>query len=351
MVITFLSATSQAPVGGLVAIYGFANSLSRRGHEVHLVHVNAGGGDLGGADEIAWARFEPEVRHHFPPDESPEHLPDADFVFGFGGEYPSRCGLPLFLVQGYGALAKPIEDVLMSGPFPKLCIASWLVDKCRELEVAEAQAIHVPLGLDHEKYRIVTPVAERPSQVAMAYGAHPLKGSERGLDALARVKRRLPEVEAVVFGALEPEHVIPAGVTYLSAPSQATIVERIYNRSRVFLSSSVREGLGLPGLEAMACGCAVVTTDSGGSREYAFDGETAVVAAPGTAPHLAAAVVRLLTDGAERQRLADAGERFARRFDWDRSGALVEEFLGAYRADPPAFQATAPAWREYHGRF
>ena len=112
-------------------------------------------------------------------------------MFGFGGEYPRECGLPLYLVQGYRAVSKTIEDVLLSGPYPKLCVARWLVEICRELGVPDTQAVHMPVGLDHSKYRAITRIKNRPAQVAMAYNSHPLKRAQLGLDALARVKRRL----------------------------------------------------------------------------------------------------------------------------------------------------------------
>ena len=64
----------------------------------------------------------------------------------------------------------------------------------------------LPYGLKHEKYRVVSPLGDRPAQVAMAYNSHPTKGAGRGLKALALVKERVPGAEIVVFGASEPAH-------------------------------------------------------------------------------------------------------------------------------------------------
>lgn len=46
----------------------------------------------------------------------------------------------------------------------------------------------------------------------------------------------------------------------------------------------------------MACGVPVVTTDSGGIRDYAINEETALVVSPRKPEELAAAVIRLLKD-------------------------------------------------------
>jgi glycosyltransferase involved in cell wall biosynthesis len=71
-------------------------------------------------------------------------------------------------------------------------------------------------------------------------------------------------------------------------------------------------------VEAMACGCALVTTANGGSADYAVDGETALVCGPDT-EKLAEAVVRLVTDDDLRVRIAENGCRFVERFRWGAS--------------------------------
>ena len=57
MVITFLVPTAPRPQGGIMAIYEFANALARLGHEVNLVHLNSGGGEMSSPDEITWCEL------------------------------------------------------------------------------------------------------------------------------------------------------------------------------------------------------------------------------------------------------------------------------------------------------
>jgi hypothetical protein len=66
-----------------------------------------------------------------------------------------------------------------------------------------------------------------------------------------------------------------------------------YCRARVFVHGSWYEGFGLPGLEALACGVPLVTTDSGGPRDYAFHEETALVVPPRDPRAMADAIKRL----------------------------------------------------------
>ena len=87
----------------------------------------------------------------------------------------------------------------------------------------------------------------------------------------------------------------------------------------------------MPSMEAMACGAALVTFDNGGSRDYASDGVTALVAPHRDVSALAACLERMVADGALRERLAAQGREFVTRsFDWERATARLEEILAAY---------------------
>ena len=343
MILSFVAATGRQPVGGSVAVYELANGLRRRGHEVHVVHRDFQGERVDAPEEITWCTFEPGVVHHFPPAFGPDVLPDADITFHFDPALPARCGLPVILVQGTMIGRRKQEQRMLVTPCPKLCVARWLVDLGLRLGIPQDQLVHVPCGLRHDKYRVVSPVRGRAPQVAMLYHRHPLKGAGAGIAALELARERVPAVRAVLFGTMAPTHALPSWADFRLSPPQRTLVEEIYNGSGIFLSPSIEEGFGLPALEAMACGAALVATDNGGSAEYAFDGETALVAPPGDAAALAERVVRLLDDDDLRVRLATAGGELARTFTWDASAERLERFLERYRADPDNYRWARPA--------
>ena len=48
-------------------------------------------------------------------------------------------------------------------------------------------------------------------------------------------------------------------------------------------------------------------------------------------------MIALLEDDDRRVAIATAGRRYVQRFDWDRTGELLEEFLERYIADPAAY--------------
>jgi glycosyltransferase involved in cell wall biosynthesis len=218
-------------------------------------------------------------------------------------------------------------------------VASWLVDVGIRHGAPPEQLWYVPLGIDHGTFAVQTAQDRRDYDVAMLFHPHREKGFAVGLEALVDLRRRMPELRAIVFGIDPPTFPLADWVGFLRAPDHATLARGVYNRSRIFLQPSYHEGFGYTAVEGMACGCALVTTDNGGSRDYAVDGGTALVVPPGDAPALAAAAERLLRDHTERARLAEAGaELVRRRFHWDTTAVLLEPRLEAYVADPGRYQ-------------
>ncbi len=167
----------------------------------------------------------------------------------------------------------------------------------------------------------------------------PHKGQKFLIEAMAAVRRRVPDAQLVIFGegelraSLETQirerdlqkHVVLAGFRedVLSLTKSATL----------FVMSSVTEGLGSTVLDAMAMGHAVVGTRAGGIPEAVDDGVTGLLVPPGDADALAEALIALLGDPVRRRRMGDAGRaRVRAEFGVDR---LVDGTLGVYRGLTP----------------
>ena len=90
MKVTFACPSGPRPVGGVTVLYEFANALSRRGHDVHLVHAPFFGFAIESLSDLGWFDFEPGIVHHVVRSPSPE-FPEADIVFATGA--PRGAGL------------------------------------------------------------------------------------------------------------------------------------------------------------------------------------------------------------------------------------------------------------------
>ncbi len=89
---------------------------------------------------------------------------------------------------------------------------------------------------------------------------------------------------------------------------------------------SLYEGFGLPVLEAMACGCPVITSARGGLAEAA--GDAAQLVDPLSVEDISVAMQSLLTDSNCRARLIERGRLHAARFTWRRA---AEQSVEVYR--------------------
>jgi glycosyltransferase involved in cell wall biosynthesis len=81
-----------------------------------------------------------------------------------------------------------------------------------------------------------------------------------------------------------------------------------------FMFPSLHEGFGLPVLEAQACGCPVITSNTSSLPEVA--GDAALLVAPQDATAIAVAMERIALTPKLREALVERGLANARRFSW-----------------------------------
>ena len=105
-----------------------------------------------------------------------------------------------------------------------------------------------------------------------------------------------------------------------------TWIPALYAGSVALVAPSWYEGFGLPVLEAMACGAAVITSDRGSLPEVA--GDNAILVPPGDIGELAGSMERLLDDSALRTNLIRRGREHAATFSWR---TAAEAHVALYR--------------------
>jgi glycosyltransferase involved in cell wall biosynthesis len=344
---------AERPVGGYLVVFRYANELTRRGHEVAVVHAKSplvphGFRERGkakyrfirerrriGDGRPDWVDLDPAVRVGVVQEISGSRIPDADAIFATACTtaravyaLDARKGTKLYLVQHYEdwQCGQQEVDATWRLPMHKVVSSRWL----EEIGIGLGEAgrlTHVPYGVEHEVFRMgVEPGERNPRRVGMLAHLQPDKGKSYGIEELDLVRRQEPKLEAVVFGARGRPDELPGWMEYVENPPRAELAA-LYNTLSVFLHTSITEGWGLTGAEAMACGCALVASDSGGIRDYAIDGETALLVPPRDATELATRLIELIDDVPLRQRLALNGRELIHSFTWERASDRLDALI------------------------
>jgi len=155
---------------------------------------------------------------------------------------------------------------------------------------------------------------------------YPAKQEERRILDLMATSTPDLHVDSVV----DPAQIIAARSLRGQVVALPVIGDRelaaLYSRATLLLFPSLAEGFGWPVLEAMACGCRVVT--SGRAPMTEVGGDVATYIDPEN-PTTAAAVVQavLAEPDAERRRRVDDGLSRASKFN---SGAMAHAYLSVY---------------------
>ena len=157
--------------------------------------------------------------------------------------------------------------------------------------------------------------------------------TRKNLAALAvawpAIRAQVPDVELVLCGSPHPTRdrlfAGLGGVHLMGHLARDAQIELI-RAATVVVVPSTYEGFGLPALEAMAAGTAVVAARCAALPEVC--GDAALLCAPDAAA-LATAIVAVLGHDGLRQRLEGDGQRHAAGFTWDRSARRHAEIFQA----------------------
>lgn len=338
MRITFLCPHLRI-AGGVRAILIHADRLARRGHDVTLL-VPAR------RALTAWwrnrAHRPPEwmpglrARVRWVPEWSAARVPEGDAVVAtswqsveaVAGVAPA-AGRKFYFIQHFESLyhgEAARVDATYRVPLRKIVISTWLADIMAERFDTPAAVIVTPV--DGALFRPVPVEDDGKLRVLMLFHEYPWKGVADGLEAFDRLRARHPNAALVGFGVKPPPRKLPFDEFHANLPQER--LAWLYSRCPIYLCPSWDEGLGMPAMEAMACGAAVCTYDNGGCRDYAIDGRTAVVAPRRDVDALAWGLARLVEDAELRRRIGRSGQEFVRtQFDWERATARLESLLAA----------------------
>ena len=196
-----------------------------------------------------------------------------------------------------------------------VAINDYAIRQYRGRTDARFHRINIPIG---EVFFTTPPSEPDPHSVLMVEGMNERKDPVTMLQAIARVRERIPDVRLDIAGRL------PAGpygetvrqtiadlevgdcVAFVGLVNQPELAE-LYASHAMLALSSRQETSPCVIAEAMAGRRSVVATDVGGVSEMVLEGETGYVVPAGDAPALAERIEAVLADPLTARRLGERG--------------------------------------------
>ncbi|HUF35761.1 MAG TPA: glycosyltransferase family 4 protein [Gemmatimonadales bacterium] len=247
------------------------------------------------------------------------------------------------------ALKRRTARALLTSAAVLVANSQWTRDRCvtllgeLDVEPAADQVRVVPLGADHEFFRPGIDTAAVRRRHGLGDGRWLLsvarltrhKGIDTALRALSRLLPEHPDLHYAVVGSGEEREALEAEARALGLAERVRFLAEVpdqdlpglYNAAEIYLGVSRLmeqrvEGFGISIAEASACGVPVVAGRSGGIPEAVRDGETGLLVNAEDPDAVAAALHRLLGDGALRRRLGRGGRRAVEEYyNWNRVAA------------------------------
>jgi glycosyltransferase involved in cell wall biosynthesis len=311
----------RSPIGGYKVAYQKANFLAKRGNSVAIFHMRIGRDGQAGRPREAfiaaayligrrrrpkWFDLTRKVKVRNYGNLRERHIPRCDIVIATSvrtADLVSRLTVNkckgIYLIQHFEDFTVPADEVLRTWRLPmrRVVVSKWLQTIASENGLTTTL---IENGVDTDYFRPGAPTRDRTSSVLAMVSNQAWKRTDL-VEALMRATaEERPEVTLRTFGTCPRPVGLPDTAVHFENPTRDQLIE-LYRDAQVFVCSSDFEGFGLPALEAMACGCAVVSTQNGGVP--AFAGDAAIYVERGDSGKLIAAVNRLLDDSGLRARL------------------------------------------------
>ncbi len=202
-------------------------------------------------------------------------------------------------------------------------------DLTKYLRIPQDRISVVYNGVDHNIFKPYNIKLLDKPYVLYIGSERPRKNLGRLFEAFAKLKGEFPELKLVKIGIpgrserFREDTMKKLGrlgiirdVIFVDYASELTLAH-YYSSAALLAYPSFYEGFGLPPLEAMACGCPVVTSNVSSLPEVV--GEAGIMANPYDTDSLAQAMRQVLTDDKLRDDMVRKGVEQAKRFSWEKT--------------------------------
>lgn len=260
-----------------------------------------------------------------------------------------------FLRMIYG---RHVAKVLARRQDRILTVSEFTASDIEEFFGIPREKIHITFnGLDHERFHPSLSNRDQGGRenyfLYVSRLEHPAKNHVRLIEAFNRFKENTGSDWRLVLAGGDwhgSETIKTAAVDSLHSSSIELPgfipdheLANLYQRAGAMVYPSLFEGFGLPPVEAMACGCPVISSDRGSLLEVT--GGAALLVDPTSISEIEQAMCRFASDSTLREDLSQRGINWAQRFDWNQTAKTTLNVFQRSVSPPIGGIEDAPAQR------
>ena len=181
--------------------------------------------------------------------------------------------------KGYYFVQHSEDDTSYSGELSRYAAETYNIKNLKKMVInkgmynrfRDENPLLFNVGIDYNEFYYNGP---KENVIMFPLRTSESKGASYILDAVNNLHTELKGWKFIAFGDY-PNDKVPEYIEFHYKVSTAGI-KSMYAKSKIFILPSLVEGFSLTVLEAMASGCAVISTNCGGTDEYIVDGENAL---------------------------------------------------------------------------
>lgn len=281
-----------------------------------------------------WFKFTENVKKNCIKAISNNYIEDADIVIATDVKtaYPvfalNRCkGEKYYFIQDFENWCVSSEYVENTYKLnmKKIVVSNWLKEKV--LSINQNDRVYcVSNSINTDIFKVREEMNRSLHSIIFQYRSNEAKGCRYAIEVIDKLKEVYKDLEVTIISNEQKNNTIPEWCRYYFNVSPLE-VSKLNNQAKVFICTSVEEGFGLPGLEAMACGCAVVSTNYKGVYEYAVDGENALLSPIRNVDLMVNNIIKLFEDEQLRKKIIEKGIKTGKERSLDKSAQKFEKIL------------------------
>ncbi len=316
--------------GGSKIILEYANRLSKLGHKIKIVTYDQKPNWFPIDEKIEFIKLNPEQKME-------DNIPNCDLVVATSWKniysaMKANVAPVVYFEQGGGHIfdikhldkrkKEVVEDRIKSVPFI-YTVSNYAKDIIKK--EYQKDAFVVPNAVDANIFYTKEDEQNNNDTInitTIGPEEFEFKHIDNIIQAVSILKEKYSNIVFHWISQSEPKKHFEKAIIN---PPQIEIGNTLRDTD-IYICASDYESFGLPVLEAMTCGAAIVTTDNGGISDFVQDKENGLIVKKNSVDDIVKKVEELIKNEEYRKRLAKNASRTAQNFNWNKSVEILEQY-------------------------